>query len=316
MRLRTLLLVTLCACSASPRTPDAAKSSIAAAKTAGIAVNEVVRVSVVVRDASGQPLGDVNVSGALSGSGGMVTMGPATMVTGEAGFDVSSSTVGTKTLTVKALETTLGEVTLDFVAGPPVGFEFVSQPTTVKAGQVMAPVTLRIIDSMGNTSPAPYSLSLRLVRNTSGATLTGGASRSAVDGGVTFDMLSVNRPQPGYALRAEAFGGAANESVLFDVTAGDPDPGMSTLVAMPASVTVGMMTTLTLTVRDVAGNALSSRMVSWSVSGGGNVLTPSGPATGGNGVVTATLSSSVAETKTVTATIGTVMVTAMVVIAP
>ena len=282
----------------------------------GIAVNEVVRVAVMVRDASGQPLGDVAVSGTLSGSGGLVSSGPVTTVTGEASLDVSSSTVGAKTLTVKAAETTIGEVMLGFVAGPPVGFEFVSQPTTVKAGQVMAPVTLRIIDSMGNTSSSPYSLSLRLVRNTSGATLTGGALRTTNDGGVTFDALSINRPQPGYALRAEAAGGAANESVRFDVIAGDPDPGMSTLVAMPASVAVGAMTTLTLTVRDVAGNALSGRMVAWSVSGTGNVLTPSGPQTGGNGVLTATLTSSVAEMKAVTATIDAVMVSAMVAVGP
>lgn len=313
--MRRLLLLALVACSGTPATPtpDASKSSVTPSKTTGIAVNESVSVEVTARDANSEPLRDLELSATLAGTSAST---PArTDSTGKATFSVVSSTVGTKPLVVTVGGVTLPTVNLEFVAGPPVGFEFVTQPMNVKAGAVMAPVTLRIVDAQGNTSTAPYTVSVRLTRSPGGM-LTGGAARMAADGGVTFDMLSITRPQVGCALRAESPSGAAQESNPFDVLPGDPDMGMSTLTAMPASLMVNAMTTLTLTVRDVAGNALSSVPVSLSVSGTGNTLGMATGQTGGNGVFTTTLASSVAETKTVTATVGSVMVTTMVTFTP
>ncbi len=63
-----------------------------------------------------------------------------------------------------------------------------------------------------------------------------------------------------------------------------------------------------MTVLDEFGNAVSGVPVGLSATGTGNTLTPSGT-TDGNGVMTGTLSSTVAGTKTITATVGSVTIT-------
>ena len=77
----------------------------------------------------------------------------------------------------------------------------------------------------------------------------------------------------------------------------------STVSAAPASITAGTGTsTITVTARDASGLPVSGATVVLAASGGGNTLTqPTGP-TDANGVATGTLSSTVAETKAVTAT--------------
>lgn len=61
------------------------------------------------------------------------------------------------------------------------------------------------------------TVSVRLVRSTGGVVMNGGA-RAIADGGVRFDMLTVDRAQMGYALRAESSSGYQVESNLFEVT--------------------------------------------------------------------------------------------------
>jgi len=64
-----------------------------------------------------------------------------------------------------------------------------------------------------------------------------------------------------------------------------------------------------LTVRDATNNVIPTQAVSLASSGTGNTLTPASGTTDASGVFTATLASTNAETKTVTATMGAVNVT-------
>jgi adhesin/invasin len=89
------------------------------------------------------------------------------------------------------------------------------------------------------------------------------------------------------------------------VTAGPADAGQSTVAASPTSIAVGNgSSTITVTVKDAFGNLVIGSSVVLAASGAGNTLTqPVGP-TDASGVTTGTLSSTVAEAKTVSATAG------------
>ena len=85
----------------------------------------------------------------------------------------------------------------------------------------------------------------------------------------------------------------------------------STAVASPNTglVADGVSTsTITVTAKDGGGNLLSGKTVALAVSGSGNILTQSNSTTDVNGQITATLASTVAQTKTITVTVdGTVI---------
>ncbi|KPJ91371.1 MAG: hypothetical protein AMS18_08840, partial [Gemmatimonas sp. SG8_17] len=93
-------------------------------------------------------------------------------------------------------------------------------------------------------------------------------------------------------------------------TAGAVSPSQSTIAATPESVAVGgSISTITVTARDVNGNPISDAVVVLAVTGTGNTLTqPAGP-TDASGEATGTLSSTVAEVKTVSATVAGTTIT-------
>jgi protocatechuate 3,4-dioxygenase beta subunit len=105
-------------------------------------------------------------------------------------------------------------------------------------------------------------------------------------------------------------GTAITQTALVTVTAGPPSASQSTVGASPASILVGSGTsTITVTVKDGFGNPVSGASVNLSATGSGNTLTQPGGLTGANGVATGTLSSTVVETKTVSATVGALAIT-------
>ena len=85
---------------------------------------------------------------------------------------------------------------------------------------------------------------------------------------------------------------------------GDPSPERSSVAALPASIEAGTgLSTITVTVRDGAGAAVSGASVTLSATGAGNVLTQPSAPTGADGVATGTLRSVVPEAKVVSAVV-------------
>jgi hypothetical protein len=85
-----------------------------------------------------------------------------------------------------------------------------------------------------------------------------------------------------------------------------PANSTSTVTASPSSGIVANGTassTITVTLRDINQIPVAGQAVSLSSTGSGNIVTPSSGATNSAGVFTATLASTTAETKTVTATV-------------
>jgi Big-like domain-containing protein/invasin-like protein len=78
----------------------------------------------------------------------------------------------------------------------------------------------------------------------------------------------------------------------------------STVTASPTSFTAGTgSSTITVTAKDGNGATISGASVTVTATGSGNALTPNSGTTNGSGVFTSTFTSSVAETKTISATI-------------
>src|SRR5437763_1327229 len=110
---------------------------------------------------------------------------------------------------------------------------------------------------------------------------------------------------------AQATGvGSALSFTAFTVP-GAVSPSQTSVVAAPATIAASTgagASTITVTARDQYGNVIRNKAVTLAVTGNNNTLTqPSGP-TGANGVASGTLSSTLAQTKTISATVGTVAI--------
>src|SRR5204863_7939635 len=102
---------------------------------------------------------------------------------------------------------------------------------------------------------------------------------------------------------------AITQTATVTVTAGGVSAGQSTVVAAPSSITAGTEpSTITVTANDANGNPIPGATVVLAASGSGNTVTQPGW-TNESGGATGTLSSTVAESKTVSATINAVAIT-------
>jgi hypothetical protein len=82
-----------------------------------------------------------------------------------------------------------------------------------------------------------------------------------------------------------------------------PSPAVSTVSVDPASLPVGSVATIRVTVRDAAGLPVPGAVVTLTASGSGNTLTQPSQPTGNDGVAVGTLASTIAGTKDIIATV-------------
>ena len=105
-------------------------------------------------------------------------------------------------------------------AGVPRRLAFVQQPTgTTVNGTINPPITVEILDVVGNrvlTATDAVALSLR---NAGSANLNGTSSRAAVGGLATFGNLSIDTAGTGYLLRANSGSLTEVDSIPFNITA-------------------------------------------------------------------------------------------------
>ena len=90
--------------------------------------------------------------------------------------------------------------------GPAAKLAFTVQPPNASAGSTISPsVQVTIQDASGNTViSATNTVSLSILNNAGGGTLSGGGAVSPVNGVATFSNLSINNPGTGYTLSATA----------------------------------------------------------------------------------------------------------------
>ncbi|HKA57577.1 MAG TPA: invasin domain 3-containing protein [Gemmatimonadales bacterium] len=304
--------------------PGASRSNVSASPTQFTAGTGQSTITVTVKDAGNHALSGAAVVLSATGTGNTITQptlltnanGVTTgiLTSTDPGPKVVSATANgvliTKTVTVTANASPVSASLSTVAAAPnsiPVSGGASTITVTVKngSGQPISGATVVLAATgTGNTLVQP-----------SGVTNASGVATGTLSSTVA-EVKTVS---------ATANGVALSQSASVTVTSVDVSPSQSTLGASPTSISAGGgSSTITVTARDGSGNPISGATVVLAASGSGNTLTqPAGP-TNASGVATGTLSSSVAELKTVSATINgtaitqtaSVTVTAPVTISP
>lgn len=214
----------------APKAPDAAKSTVVLNRASEVA-NDTSELEAVVTglDADGQPVPGIGVKVELSGTGNGVrftspspVLDPNARATALLRSQIAEEKTVTVTLTQGGRDVVLdAKPKVTFVAGGIDRVRFVGQPSNVRVGIVMAPLGATVLDRFGNVVHAPpLTVMIRMVEGTPGAVLSGGDAKTTVDGGVTFDMLTIDRAGSGYGLQLQQVGspGFSHGTERFDVT--------------------------------------------------------------------------------------------------
>ncbi|HYU01108.1 MAG TPA: Ig-like domain-containing protein, partial [Gemmatimonadales bacterium] len=278
-------------------------------------------LQVIAQDASGNTVpsftGNVTVAiTAGTGASGATLAGTTTVaaVSGVASFaslGIDKSGTGYTLAATAAGLTGAASAAFTITPGLAAQLAFTGQPGTATAGNPISPaVQVTAQDALGNAVAGfTGNVTVALGANPGGGTLVGTTTVAATNGVASFATLSIDKAETGYTLTAATAGLSGATSTAFNVVAGTISATQSTVVAAPPVITAGNGTaTTTVTARDAAGNPVSGATVVLTATGTGNTLTQPA-ATDANGVATGSLSSTVAGSKTVTASIAGVTAT-------
>jgi adhesin/invasin len=246
----------------TPGPPSGATSTIDATPTS-VAANGIdsSTITVVLRDALGNPLTTGGATVVLSPSGG--TLGPVTdQGNGTYTATLTATSPGSITVNGSVNSSPIADSAVVTFTAVPTRLEFVQQPTDEVAGSAITPaVTIRAVDSGGQTVPSfTGNVTVAIGTNPAGGTLSGTTTVAAVNGVATFSNLSINRAGSGYTLAASASGLTGATSAAFAITPGPASPATTQITATPISIPADGVSTSTITVelRDALGNPLTS----------------------------------------------------------
>lgn len=279
--------------------PDSARSTLALSAPTAVAGSSV-QLTFTARDAHGNPVPATQVSLSVSGSGH--TLGATSGLTDTAGqftTSLSSTRAEAKTVTATAgAATTQASVAFTPAAPSSTASSLDVTGSPARADGVAAvSLALTLRDAFSNViAAAPVALSVSGTGNTLGAAsgVTDASGRFAT-------TLSSTRAE---AKTVTATSGPASVQATATFVAGPSSSTHSTLVASgsPAVADGSHAVSLAFTARDAFDNAVAGLAVSLSVTGSGHTLTPSSGVSDAQGGFTATLTSTRAEGKIVTAT--------------
>jgi hypothetical protein len=216
----------------------------------------------------------------------------------------SGSTVQALSTVDKQLLDTLGFNTTGTAPSAPAAATssiVVSSPTVIANGTSTTTLTVTVKDANG-IAVAGTAVTL----SGSGSSNNFGATSGTTDAnGVFTTTLASTLAQTETITATE---GSVHEQTSVTFVAGAPSAATSSLVASSPTVSADgtSTTTLTVTVKDVYGNAVAGTAVTLSASGSSNSFGALSGTTNANGVFTTTLASTLAQTETITATEGSV----------
>ena len=184
-------------------------------------------VTVQIQDANGNvttSTASVTIAVGTNPAGGTLS-GTLTQaaVNGVATFaNLSIDRLGTG-YTLTAASTGLTAATsaaFNVIAAPSTKLVFGAQPTSVPKGAAIAPpVTVRILDALGNLTTSTASVTVAIGTNPAGGVLSGTKTIAAVAGVATFSTLSIDKAGVGYTLTAASTGLTGATSTPFDIGA-------------------------------------------------------------------------------------------------
>jgi len=259
-----------------------------------------------VTDRYTNPVADGTPVTILSSLGTINPLYPVATENGVATATLRSNVAGTAVVTATA-QGRVGTTSVIFDPGPPYTVSVTADPTQLPAdGSSTTIITATVIDHAGNlvadNTPVTFTTSLTISFTLTPTVVgtVGGVATTTLSSGVAGTVT----------VTATAGTATGTNNIIFT-----PTVYRVMLQAYPASCTVGQTANVTVTVTDQQGYpALDGTPVLFSLGPAGSIT----PATGftAAGIATATLSSYVATTVTVTATVGTDFSQAKVVFTP
>jgi adhesin/invasin len=263
-------------------------------------------IEVTVRDAGGAPISGATVQLFVTGTGNTLSAPGPTDQVGVYQGNLSSTRAGTKTVSATAR---IGSVTTPLTATATVVVNVgpvssgrstvTASPTSLIEGTGSSTVTVTVVDAQGN----PISgASVQLYATGTGNTLSAPGLTDA-SGIYTGTLSSTIAGAKTVSARATISGVTTSIAATTTVTVlAAASASLSTVEAAPASIATGTgSAAITVTVRDANGDPISGSSVELAATGAGNTLSAPG-LTDANGVLTGTLSSTVAGEKVVSAT--------------
>jgi hypothetical protein len=234
-------------------------------------------ITVTARDDQGNRVAGASVVLVATGSGNTLTQPTGTTdAAGMATGTLSSTEAGTKILSVTIAGVVVAQTdTVTVTPAAVAALAFAVQPSDAVAGATIAPVVeVEIQDAFGNrVTSATHSVTVAILANPSGGTLSGTKTVSAVSGVAAFSLLSIELAGTGYTLAASATGITGATSNDFSITPGTA----SRLVffAEPSNVVAGATITpaVQIEIQDAFGNRVPTATTSITLAFAAN---PSG----------------------------------------
>ena len=271
-------------------------------------------LSVKAVDANGNGVAGVSVAWAVTAGGG--SLSASSSVTRADGTTDVTWTLGaasgaqTATATSAGLQGSPITFTATAAVGPASRLAIVTQPSGTVTSGVAFPQqpVIELRDASGNAVPQG-DVRVTAAIASGGGTLNGSTTATTNGSGrAAFTNLSITGSPGTRTIIFAADGFSSVTSSPIQVNAAGPSASQSGVSAAPGSFQAGNgSSTITVTVRDAQGTLLPNIPVQISVSGTGNTVNQPG-STNGSGVATGSFTSTVAETKTVSATAGGVQI--------
>ena len=269
-------------------------------------VNSALPLALVVEvtDASGNRIPNVPIQWRAEGGGSVSAASTLTDANGQASvIRILGGTAGVQTTVADAGNLVGSPVTFTSTAMPGNAAGITKVQGDNQSGSpgttLALPLIVEVRDELGNPiadRPVTWVLG------------TGGGSVSAENTPTNAEGRATTVWTLGPAIGANTVNAVVSGvgTVTFNATAtaGSPSAANSDVSVAPPNIPIGGQSTITVVVRDGSNNPVSGASVSVAASGSGNSITPASASTGANGVATFTFSSTVAETKTITATAG------------
>ncbi|HZN37448.1 MAG TPA: Ig-like domain-containing protein, partial [Planctomycetota bacterium] len=303
---------------ADPQNISAVLSSATAAPATGVVANgtTISTITVTVRDINGNGIAAQVVQLAATGSNNTLVQPAVTNALGVATGTIASTTAEIKTITA-TINPGVNQVnvaqqpTVEFVGDPstvsPTISVVTASPATgvVANGSATSTVTVILRDVNGNpVVGAAVQLSSTGSNNTivqPGVTNATGVTTGTIASTTAETKTITATVNPG----ASQVVLAQQPTVQF---VADPSTISAVLSTATAAPTLGVLanglttSTITVTVRDVNGNPVAGQVVDLAATGSNNILVQPG-LTDASGVAIGTIASTMAEIKTITATV-------------
>ncbi len=133
------------------------------------------------------------------------------------------------------------------------------QPTNTTAGQNISAIQVAVQDQFGNTvANSNASVTLSIANNPNSGTLSGTATKNAVNGIATFSDLNINRAGNGYTLQAVSSGLNSATSNAFDINFGAATQLAFSVQPFDANPTSTISPPIQVAILDAVGNTVTT----------------------------------------------------------